>query len=376
MLNQIKPSILFESIPPFSDNTMPVFEEMIRRGMDKKYRMIWFLKWNLCATIKKGNIHYWNPRDRRTLRERIRNYSMYYKTKCLISCNAFLTSRGSQDSTVTSGEHQIAFYLTHGTPMKSLKAYYSCPEGIDYVLSASPRLKRLMADEFLVQPEKVFSAGFPRNDVFSQPRIDLKGKLGGGFDKIIIWYPTYRQHMHGPVKLSLNPMPIIQDENKAELLNHAAKENNSLIIYKPHFAQDISLLHELNLSNIRIIDDSFFPEMGFSSYEMLAASDALITDYSSLYFDYTLADKPIGVVWEDIDEYRVFPGFAVDLDYYLKGAEKIYTIEELCAFIYDVAHGKDSLRQERREIRDVVNISTDGMNSSRVVDFIVEKAGL
>ena len=71
---------------------------------------------------------------------------------------------------------------------------------------------------------------------------------------------------------------------------------------------------------------------------MLAGSDALITDYSSVYYDYTLHDKPIAVVWEDIEDYKRFPGFAVDLSDYLKGAEKIYKIDELCGFVESVAN--------------------------------------
>ncbi len=145
---------------------------------------------------------------------------------------------------------------------------------------------------------------------------------------------------------------------------------------KPHFAQNVSLIKKLNLSNIQIITDDFFTEHGITSYEMLAGSDALITDYSSVYYDYTLRDRPIAVVWEDIEEYKKFPGFAVDLDDYLKGAEKVYNIDELCSFVERIANNEDILQKKRREIRDRVNLSTDGENTKRVVDYIVKKADL
>ena len=89
-----------------------------------------------------------------------------------------------------------------------------------------------------------------------------------------------------------------------------------------------------------------------------------------------MRDKPIGVIWEDIEKYKEDPGFALDLDYYLKGAEKIYTIDELCQFVEEVARGEDKLCNERREIRDIVNSSIDGKNTERVVDFIIKKAKL
>ena len=102
----------------------------------------------------------------------------------------------------------------------------------------------------------------------------------------------------------------------------------------------------------------------------------MITDYSSVYFDYTLLDKPIAVVWEDVEEYRKNPGFVVDLDRYLVGAEKVYSIKDLCEFVENVAKGSDLLKTERREIRDLTNDNLDGRNSKRAVDFIIEKADL
>ena len=62
-LKLIKPSIVFESIPNFSDNTRAVYDELVARGYGKKYRLIWFLEWNKCASIENGVKKYWNPWD-------------------------------------------------------------------------------------------------------------------------------------------------------------------------------------------------------------------------------------------------------------------------------------------------------------------------
>ena len=370
----IKPSIVFESTPAFSDNTKPVYDELLSRGYAKKYCFIWYINDDKCASIKNGKISYWNPRERDSIYKKIRNYSLYYKTKCLICCNTFLPAKGEER--ITFGPEQVSFYLTHGIPMKSVKGYYTSRGGVDFMLSPAKAVNEIMAYEFSFPEDSVFALGYPRVDVFSKHPICLNQRLSTNYNKVIIWYPTYRQNKNGSIKFSGNSMPLIHDEKNAILLNEAAKFNNILIILKPHFVQDISLIQKLDLSNIWLIDDSFFEKHGFSSYEMLAASDALLTDYSSVYFDYTLRDKPIGVIWEDIEEYKVDPGFALDLDYYLKGAEKIYTIDELCQFVEEVAKGEDKLCNERREIRDTVSFSLDGKNTERVVDFIIEKAKL
>ena len=368
-----KPSFVFESQPAFSDNTKAVYDEMIRRKLDKKYRLVWFLSWNQWAEIKNGKVLYFNPRDRKTIAQKLCNYSIYYHTKGIICCNTFIPSVG--DKRITFSEDQKSFYLSHGTPMKSTREYYTSPGGIDYGIAASEELRPVMAREFSIDQEKYFATGFPRNDVFSQKKVDLKQVFERSFKKVIIWYPTYRQLKSG-LKLKGNALPIIHNEEHARQLNETAEKKQVLIVIKPHFSQILDYMSKVDLSNIVLINDEFFGQKGITSYEMLASSDALITDYSSVYFDYTLRDKPIAVVWEDIEEYQKFPGFALDLKDYLKGAEKIYTIDELCSFVQEIADGVDLLQNERREIRDRVNFSTDGKSAQRAVDFILEKTGL
>ena len=102
----------------------------------------------------------------------------------------------------------------------------------------------------------------------------------------------------------------------------------------------------------------------------------MITDYSSIYFDYLLCNKPIGAVWEDIEEYKKNPGFCIDVNYYMKGAFKIYNLSDLIKFISDVSNNIDNLKKEREEICKYANYSKDGKNSERVVDFIIEKGRL
>ena len=113
-----------------------------------------------------------------------------------------------------------------------------------------------------------------------------------------------------------------------------------------------------------------------TSYEFIGSCDALITDYSSVYFDYLLSNKPVAAVWEDIEEYRKNPGFAIDVDYYMKAAHKIYDLSDFKDFICQIETNEDRYKDERLEISKLVNYSNDGNNVKRVVDFIVEKAKL
>jgi CDP-glycerol glycerophosphotransferase (TagB/SpsB family) len=132
----------------------------------------------------------------------------------------------------------------------------------------------------------------------------------------------------------------------------------------------------VRLDNIVLINDEFFVKSKITSYEFVGSCDALITDYSSIYYDFTLRDKPVAAIWEDIEDYRRNPGFAVDVDFYMKGAEKIYTVEDFIAFIQRVGNGEDILKDERNKIKTMVNEFEDGESTKRVAEFVIEKAGL
>lgn len=361
-----KKTVLFESVPDCSDNTKAVFDEMVRRGLHKKYTFVWMLHSETAPQTKVPGVMYL-PGKGSGLAYRWRQFSAYARAKCMLCCNGFLLP-------VLPG--QTAIYLSHGTPVKYVRDYYNIPTQMTYALGASEDSSRIIAFQSRYPESQMISLGFPRNDAFSVAARDIRSLLKTGCKKVIVWYPTYRQHKNGKKTAASNTLPIIHDGQSARRLNEFALEQDVLLVLKPHFAQDLSYIKNLGLSNIRFIDDSFFTENAISSYAFVASGDALITDYSSVYFDYTLADKPIAAVWEDVEEYRKDPGFAVDLDRYMKGAEKIFTLEQFEQFIGHVARGEDVLRQDRREIRDLVNYASDGKNSARVVDFIVEAAGL
>lgn len=358
-----KKAIVFESLPNFADNTRPVFDEMMRRGLDKTYTMYWWVSKKDAALPEYPNVKYlytgsfWG---------KLRYRWVTIRAKALICCNNFLPEKHPR---------QKAFYLTHGTALKGLNGYFA-PEGISYMLVASEHVRPTMARDFHVAPEGVYALGYPRNDVLTRPGRDLKKVFSGDFRKVVVWYPTFRQHKNGAKTGVSSGLPVLHDAQAAIRLNAVAKENGVLIVAKPHFAQDLSYIKAYDLSNILFIDDSFFVKNGLSSYEFVGSCDAMITDYSSIFFDYLLCDKPIAVIWEDIEEYRKNPGFSMDPDVYMSGSHKIYTLEDYEDFLRSVAGGQDPYREERNRLCALLNYAADGENARRVTDFIIEKANL
>lgn len=358
--------ILFESTPDFSDNTYPVFEELLNRGFDKKHTFVWSCSHRATLPGQMKNIRYIYPGDK-SLFQKLRAAYYMANAKCMISCNRYLLPWRKQ---------QQAFFLTHGTPIKNIRGYYALPDSITHCLAASADMAEHTAYQHGFDPKKMFALGYPRNDILTQPAADIKKMLQTTCSKVIVWYPTFRQHRGGLTAGSGKALPVIHDTQAAAELNAWAKKQDVLLVLKPHFAQDVSAIRDMHLSNLRFIDDSFFTQNQICSYGFVAGCDALITDYSSIYFDYTLCDKPIGLVWEDLEEYRKNPGFALDIDEYGKGGVKIYTLEDFKTFLQQVAQGDDVCREDRRKLRDTVNYAPDGNNTNRVTDYIIEQASL
>ena len=105
-------------------------------------------------------------------------------------------------------------------------------------------------------------------------------------------------------------------------------------------------------------------------YPVLKYSDALITDYSSIYFDYLLLDKPIIYYPIDLEEYqKKCRGFYRPYEELTAGV-KAYNEQELINAIQDVINGVDDYKEERKVLRDKIFKYQDGRNCERVVEWI------
>jgi len=350
--------ILFESKPDFSDSPFYVYKEMCKQGLDSKYKLLW---------VKYDDVE--TPQGFKSLNKKNKILFSYYTlvSKVIICNNRFLCKRR---------KGQTSFYLMHGSPLKDTRGYYIMPKGIDYIVSAGKGINERCAKAFETTSERFFPLGYPRNDDLLKERINME-ELFGKYDQYIAWYPTVRQFSGGFKTECSHTIPLIHSNDNLLKLNEIANKTNTLIIIKPHFAQDLKYITEVNCSNIKIIDNSFFVKHNITSYEFVGSTDALISDYSSIYYDYLLCDKPIGLVLEDIDEYRKNPGLIEEFESFTQGGVKIYNINDLISFINDVASNIDNLKDVRNKLCQQFNTTyPDSSITKKVVEFIKDKANL
>lgn len=297
----LKNYILLESKPDFSCNTKAVYDEMIRRGINKKYKLIWFVDdKNKFKDIKLKNVKFINYDEKKINKIKW----VYYNIRCkyIIDCNKFVTKRNHR---------QIRIHLTHGEFIKIPREYCNLSGHIDYLIETSDYFKKINSELFQVPEDNILTTGYPRNDyIFDYDnRIEVYRDMKR--DKTIFWIPTYRNHKFNKNNSFFNTniqfpygIPTIKNSSDLKKLNNILKKNKTLLVIKFHPAEDISKIKKLDLSNIKLLEDDFFEKVHSNIYQLLSKADALITDYSSIYYDFLLTDKPIGLAIPDINEYK------------------------------------------------------------------------
>ena len=129
-------------------------------------------------------------------------------------------------------------------------------------------------------------------------------------------------------------------------------------------------VNEYNLSNVKSYTNEKLLKEKTELYSILGVSDALITDFSSVYFDYLLVNKPIAFELADKKAYENGRGFLVEnpLDY--MPGHKIYNVDDFLKFITDLVNDNDIYKNERDILCDKIHKYKDGKSSERILKML------
>ena len=359
-----KKRIVFESNPEFSCNTLPVYQEMMHRGIDKEYEIYWLVENKNKYVNDKSGIKFLNYQEKGI--GILKKEYIIATSKALIFTNRFLRK---------TKKERLVVNLLHGSPLKRTDGYVE-HDTCDYVITQSSFFNKVVSDSLQVPIEKMVALGFPRTDIL-RDNTGLLNVLGiSKNQKVIVWMPTFRRNRNTGVEFgSLNSLgvPLLDSVEKFEQLNMKLEENNVLLVIKLHPAEDTTNMAISDYSNIWFLSDRDLEKKGATVYGLLAESDALLTDYSSVYYDYLLTGKPIGLVIDDLAEYSKRNGFFYgEYKDFVKG-DYIECLDDFFIFIYNIAHDIDPDKEERQWAIDRYCQYKDFKSTNRVVDFIMEK---
>jgi len=315
---KLKNIIVMEGMNDFESNTGVFFDYLIKNNCNEKYKFIWLLKDSNNKKKIKNTIYY--NYNKINIFQKIKIATAKY----LIYDNCVIEKYNKK---------QVSIYLTHGFPiLKKVKGVININDKCDYFLCTSKQCIELAKDQFGVSDKQIVINGLPRNDQLFENNNEINKIIGKEkYSKIIMWMPTFRKFYmldrndsSAEYELGIPLIYNIDDYNK---LNEYLKDNNTLLIIKFHPGQDLSVIKIKDLSNIKLFSSNEMLKQDIHLYKLLNNIDALISDYSSVYFDYLLLDRQIGFVVDDINQYKI--GFAFDDVYSYMPGLKIKNLDNL-----------------------------------------------
>lgn len=210
-----------------------------------------------------------------------------------------------------------------------------------YIVAPSQLAASLLGHAMEIKKEKWLIASYPRNSRLYNNYLEKKDDISP-FN--VYYLPTFRNQDDN------NRNPILDSD--IEDFNSRLKENNIVFHVKPHFASKSDWNKLSQYSNIDIIASQE------DVYGALLETDLLITDYSSVYFDYLLTNKPILFFPYDLDFYaQEERGFYMDYDQITPG-KKVYSYEEFVDNLETIRKDMMSyIKQYEKQYQEVRNIT-------------------
>jgi CDP-glycerol glycerophosphotransferase len=209
---------------------------------------------------------------------------------------------------VVKREGTVHLMTHHGTPLKRMGLDVQNPAGAAALLRRCSRWDFSVSQNAFTTPiwERVYptryeslETGYPRNDVLANARPEqaerIRAELGiEPGQRAVLYTPTHREYQNEYV-------PLLDPGRVADALG----EGWVFLARAHYFYGDV----DLSRGGGRVIDVSAHP----SIEELCQAADVLVTDYSSIMFDYAVLDRPIVIYAPDWEEYREKRGTTFDL---------------------------------------------------------------
>lgn len=273
-----------------------------------------------------------------------------------LSAGVWFTSAGLPAYGTGLHKKRLIINLWHGVPLKKIalldpnlkkaaRIYFKkiFSENYTCILTTSHELIPLMAKSFAVSEDKIKVWGQPRNDGLFQKN-DCREILGQLFPdlpeytKTVLYAPTFRDY--GQVQL----FPFKDFDQKQ--LEAFLDEKNMLLFIRTHVAEQGSAAPYLG-KRIRFLGN----EQAEDVTGILNIFDCLITDYSSIYIDYLLTDKPMIFLPYDRQQYLDGRGMNFDYDDVTPGPKP----ETFNDFLDALSPKEDFWKSERTRVNRLFN---------------------
>lgn len=358
----IEDRILFETRTDFDGEGKIFYDYLISRGYNKKYEIIWLVKNpEKFKKYERENVRF--VRSHIKYDKKCRNAKSY---KYMLSSH-YIFYDHSVNWIAMTRKNQIFVDLWHGCDYAldtAVKRIF-----FDHCLTPGENFNLPLKELFGCTMRKMLPIGYPHYDEVIQDTPEaLKQKENilqkSGSSKLLLWFPSEEKKLRTEeikyldhlceikgVHLLVNAM-ISEYDSESELLKWS-RDNH------------------VKLANISQYTKKDLKKNGLDIYKLLHVTDALISDYSSYMVDFLLLDRPMAVDVIKLNEQKKW----VFNDYpdFMPG-KKLYSFDDICTFVEEIAEGKDDNASERRQIADRIFDRCDNY-CQRIADCIFEEGG-
>lgn len=363
--------VLFASFPDFADNARALYEYMYSQEQFADWSFVWVV--SSCKNVpQKRNTTFIAKPSSFWSKSYIVYLSHLLSSKYLFSTHSFFSE--------ALPSRQVSVLLWHGTMLKRIcgmnerEKEQGKKKQFRFFVSPSHYYVQYFCKSFFCSEREVLTCGYPRNDFLFEDT-DVLDKLRikrSSYEKIIVYLPTFRTPIGGGYTDSTDSIQMCIDIEKEESVQRLAKylsDNKTLLIVKWH-PSDIRQSLTIKSNNIISIRNQEFETIDAQVYHLLHFADALITDYSSVFCDYLLLDRPIAFDVSDIESYSDNRGFVFDKPLEYMPGVKLRNESDFMSFCSDIAQGIDNSRVDRERLKHVYNDYYDGNNCKRFLEAL------
>lgn len=351
-----------------------VYEHMISCGEFDDYKFVWYFD---------------KPEKYRFL-ENNKNTIVVKKNsaeceKYLHMAKYWIFNFRAQDQWIPN-EKQVYVQCWHGTPLKRLgyditksdnamnsireirEKYRTDAQRFDYMVSPCDFVTEKFRSAWNLKKagkeDAVLQIGYPRNDFlnkFTSKDVEaVKIKLGieGTDKKIILYAPTWRDNQHDADKGYIYDNPVDFDYLREQL------GDEYIILFRAHYLVADNFDFDAYKGFIYNVSD--YDDIN----ELYISADLLITDYSSVFFDYAILERPMLFYMYDMEAYRdEMRGFYIDVN---KLPGPIFKTER--ELVNEIRKADEMLDVNMiKAFNKEYNNMNDGMAAKRLVDAVIMK---
>lgn len=260
---------------------------------------------------------------------------------------------------------RIVVNLWHGMPIKRIGV--SASRQITHAsvtLSTAESYVPVLCQAWSMRPSQVLVTGLPRNDVLVEA---ARVHRANWDEPVVAWLPTFRQSCRGEASTDGvdSGSPFQFADATPAVVERLFRDLNMSCWVKTHpMARSASPQQSTHLT---ILPQSW----NGSLYERLGGADILISDFSSVWIDFLLTERPLIFAISDLDDYEETRGtYMNDIPGLTLPGPVVTTMTELRDELARLRAGDDQFQDHRRAVRELLHKFSDSQNAHRVVEAV------